>query len=119
MKKSIGYGIDFFPKTKPEVEDKHCPFFGEISIRGKLIEGEIVSDKMDKTVKVSWQRSVKDSKYKRYLKKTSSVLAHNSASISAKVGDKVLIGETRPISKRKHFVVLKILEQGEKNDESN
>lgn len=113
MKKNIGYNIENFPTENKNVEDKKCPFFGEVSIRGKTIEGVVESDKMNRTVKVSWSRYVRDIKYKRYLKKSSSVLAHNSESIAAKVGDKVLIAETRPISKRKHFTVLKILERGE------
>jgi small subunit ribosomal protein S17 len=113
MKSKIGKGIDFFPKEKPVNEDKHCPFFGEISVRGKIFEGIVTSDKMNRTVKVTWERSVRDRKYNRYLKKRSSVLAHNSEAIGAKMGDRVIIGETRPISKRKHFVVLKIVKKGE------
>ena len=112
MKEKIGYNIENFPKENINKDDKKCPFFGNVSIRGKTFEGVVESDKMTRTVKVSWSRYVRDIKYKRYLKKSSSVLAHNSESIDAKTGDKVLIAETRPMSKRKHFTVLKILERG-------
>lgn len=70
-----------------------------------------MSSAMDKTVTVAWDNMVKDSKYNRYFKTRSKVAAHNPACINAKKGDKVLIAETRPLSKTKHFVVLKVIEQ--------
>lgn len=108
MKKSIGYNVDF----KPEVEssnDKNCPFSGNVSVRGKMFEGTVVSANMAKTVKVEWETMVKDKKYNRYLKNRTKVAAHNSDAVAAKVGDKVLIAECRPLSKTKKFVVLKVL----------
>ena len=114
MKKSIGLDIEH-PKENLSHNDKKCPFFGEVSIRGKTFEGEVVSDLAQKTVKVCWDRYVKVKKYNRYLKKKSSVLAHNSDSVSAKKGDKVLIAETRPLSKRKHFAVVKVLKKMEES----
>ncbi len=110
MKKNVGYGLDYKPEN-PDVVDKKCPYYGEVSVRGKTFEGIVVSDKMDKTVKVQWDRLVKDSKYNRYLKKRTKVSAHNPPSINAKQGDKVLIGETRPLSKTKHFAVLKVISE--------
>jgi small subunit ribosomal protein S17 len=65
---------------------------------------------MNNSVIVGWDNMIKDKKYARYLKTRSKVSAHNPECISAKKGDKVLIGETRPLSKTKHFVVLKVLE---------
>lgn len=108
MKKSVGYNIEEFPQ-KSEVEDKKCPFHGDVSVRGKTFVGVVVSDSMDKTVKVQWENTVKSTKYNRYLKTRTKVAAHNPEAIDAKVGDTVLIGETRPLSKTKHFAVLKIL----------
>ena len=108
VKKSIGYDIDYMPK-KSETVDKKSPFYGTVKIRGKTFEGKVVSDSMTRTVKVEWETLVKDSKYNRYLKKRTKVSAHNPDSISAKKGDRVLIGETRPLSKTKHFAVLKVL----------
>ena len=109
VKKSVGYNIENMPKES-ETYDKKSPFHGTVKIRGKTFEGVVVSDSMAKTVKVEWETLVKDSKFNRYLKKRTKVSAHNPDSISAKVGDKVLIGETRPLSKTKHFAVIKIVE---------
>ena len=118
MKKSIGFGIENLPQKDSNLsEDENCPFFGKISVRGKTFEGTVISDSMNRTVSVSFDRYEKSTKYERYFKKTTKLLAHNSDAIKAKKGDRVLIGETRPISKRKHFVVLKIISnKGDKNE---
>lgn len=109
MKASVGYNIEYKPET--ECSDSKCPYHGEISVRGKLFEGKVVSASMDRTVKVEWENFVQDSKYSRYFKNRSRVAAHNPDCIKAKVGDRVVIGETRPMSKTKHFAVLKIVEE--------
>jgi len=110
MKKSIGYNIDYIPESECQ-NDPNCPYHGEVSIRGKTFEGIVVSDAMEKTVKVEWENMVKDTKYSRYFKTKSKITAHNPDCIKAKKGDKVLVGETRPLSKTKHFVVLKVIEE--------
>lgn len=109
MKTSVGYNIDWKPEK--DCDDKNCPFHGEVSVRGSIFEGVVVSDSMDKTVKVEWESMVKDTKYSRYYKSRSRVSAHNPACIDARVGDKVVIGETRPMSKTKHFAVLKVVDE--------
>ena len=109
MKQAVGYNIDFKPQS--ECADSKCPYHGEVSVRGKLFEGTVVSDSMNKTVKVAWENVVKDTKFSRYFKTTTKVLAHNPDCVKAKKGDKVLIGETRPLSKTKHFAVLQVVEQ--------
>lgn len=110
MKKSIGYNVDFMAEGTSE-NDKKCPFTGTTSVRGKMFEGTVVSSSMARTVKVQWETMVKDTKYNRYLKNRTKVAAHNPDVISAKVGDTVLIGECRPLSKTKHFVVLKVIKR--------
>jgi len=107
MKTNVGYNIDWKPET--ECSDSKCPYHGEISVRGSLFEGVVVSDSMDKTVKVEWESMVKDTKYSRYFKTRSKVAAHNSECINAKKGDKVIIAETRPLSKTKHFAIVRVL----------
>ena len=109
MKVSVGYNIDYKPKE--ECNDEKCPYHGKTSVRGKFFEGIVVSDSMARTVKVEWETLVKDDKFSRYFKVKSSVSAHNPDCIKAKKGDKVLIGETRPLSKTKHFVVLRVFEE--------
>ena len=71
----------------------------------KTLQGIVVSDKMDKTVVVSVTRFVKHPKYKKYLKSSKKYKAHDEGNVH-KVGDKVTIIETRPISKDKHFAVI-------------
>lgn len=102
-------GIKGIEAPKEKCDDKKCPFHGNVKIRGRLIQGKVVSDRMDNTVIVSWIRLVKLQKYERYEKKSSKVAAHNPACIEASIGDKVVIGECRPLSKTKKFVVLKVL----------
>ncbi len=92
---------------------------------GRREIGIVVSDKMDKTVIVRIERLVMHPKYKKYIKKYTKVACHNPGN-RAKMGDKVLIEETRPLSKTKHFRVVEILtktastteklKSGEKND---
>lgn len=72
----------------------------------KKIDGVVVSDKMDKTVVVNVQRFVKHEKYGKFSKKNKKYKAHDQNN-EYKIGDKVLIEETRPISKGKNFIVLK------------
>lgn len=72
----------------------------------KVLAGEIVSTKMDKTVVVNVERRYQHPVYKKVVKRNKKYLAHND-SFDLKIGDWVTIQETRPISKRKHFIVSK------------
>ncbi len=72
----------------------------------KKIDGVVVSDKMDKTVVVNANRFVKHKKYGKFYKIDKKYKAHDENN-EYKVGDKVTIEETRPISKDKNFKVLK------------
>ncbi len=71
----------------------------------KVLKGVVISDKMDKTVVVSVTRFVEHKKYKKRLKISKKYKAHDETN-SKKVGDKVEIVETRPISKDKKFKVV-------------
>lgn len=71
----------------------------------KMLTGLVVSDKMKDTVTVQVNRFIKLPKYKKYVLRSKKYLAHNPGN-TAKVGDRVTIRSTRPISKRKHFVVV-------------
>ncbi|MCS7200271.1 MAG: 30S ribosomal protein S17 [Caldimicrobium sp.] len=78
--------------------------------RRKEFIGTVVSDRMDKTVVVMVERLVKHPLYGKYVKKRKKFMAHDEHN-SCKVGDKVLIEETRPLSKRKRWRVKQILER--------
>lgn len=72
--------------------------------------GIVVSDKMDKTVVVKMDNLVKHSIYKKFIKRKITCKAHDETN-SCAIGDKVLIVETRPLSKDKRWRVRQILEK--------
>lgn len=72
---------------------------------GKTLSGVVVSDKMDKTIVVSVKRFIKLPKYGKYVSREKRFKAHDPEN-KCKVGDKVMIKETRPISKDKRFIVV-------------
>jgi len=74
------------------------------------ITGVVVSDKMEKSVVVAVQRQIRDALYGKTQKRTSTFLAHDEKN-EAKVGDKVAITETRPLSRRKRWTVTSIVEK--------
>ena len=92
--------------------DKDCPFHGNLSVRGQIFEGIVVSDKGHNTVVIKREIVRYIPKYERYEKRTT-MAAHNPSCIDAKVGDKVKIAECRPISKTKSFVVIEKTELSE------
>jgi small subunit ribosomal protein S17 len=98
--------------VKPEgsvCNDEHCPYHGSLRVHGRRFEGVVVSAKSNRTVSVTWTRFMRLKKYDRFLKARTKVLAHNPDCVSAKLGDKVVIYETRPISRWKRFVVVRKL----------
>ncbi len=72
------------------------------------VTGKVVSDKMDKTVVVAVERSVRHEVYGKSQKKTSKFVAHNEGN-EAKVGDTVAIAESRPLSRRKRWIVTRVV----------
>jgi small subunit ribosomal protein S17 len=73
--------------------------------KGRVLRGTVVASKMQDTITVAVERYVKHPKYKKYLRRTKKFLVHDVGN-TAKVGDVVDIKETRPISKRKRFVLV-------------
>ncbi len=96
-----------------ECKDKNCPSHGTLATRGAVLDGTVVSDKMENSVVVKRDRFVKVKKYDRFKRSTSKIPAHNPPCINAKVGDIVWIMECRKLSKTVSFVVIEIL--GDKN----
>ena len=76
----------------------------------KTITGIVVSDKMEKTIVVEVQDMVKHPTYHKMLRRSSRINAHDESN-QAKVGDRVLLMETRPLSKDKRFRLVEILEE--------
>jgi small subunit ribosomal protein S17 len=78
--------------------------------RGRRVElqGEVVANKMQKTISVLVYRTVKHGKYGKYVKKSSIIKAHDEKQES-KVGDTVVIFETRPLSKTKRWALASVV----------
>lgn len=70
--------------------------------------GRVVSDAMNKSIVVQVERHVEHGRYKRTIKRTSRFMAHDESN-TAKTGDRVLIQETRPMSKRKRWILREVL----------
>jgi small subunit ribosomal protein S17 len=76
----------------------------------KTRTGIIVSDKMDRSILVAIERKVAHPIYRKYFKKTTKLMAHDENN-ECKVGDLVKIMETRPLSKRKKWRLVEIVEK--------
>ena len=76
----------------------------------KTMIGTVVSDKMDKTIVVAVEDSVSHPIYKKTVKRTYKLKAHDEAN-ECKVGDRVEVMETRPLSKDKRWRVVRIVEK--------
>ena len=74
------------------------------------IVGRVISNKMTKSVVVAIERQVRDAVYGKQIRLTSKFMAHDERS-EAKVGDTVALVESRPLSRRKRFVVTRIVER--------
>ena len=105
-------------KPKKTCDDINCPFHGTLSLRGHTLEGIVVSDKMENTVIVRRDYLNYVPKYRRYERRRSNVAAHSPPCLEIKAGDKVRLGECRPISKTVGFVVIEKLEEGSSGSKS-
>ena len=100
-----------FEKPKKTCNDRNCPFHGDLPVRGRVLEGSVVSAKMDKTVIVKRDYLHYVPKFIRYERRHSRIASHNPPCIDAKEGDRVIIAECRPVSKTVAFVVVEKLEE--------
>jgi small subunit ribosomal protein S17 len=87
------------------MEKKETKNNKEKETNSKMLSGIVVSDKMKDTCVVLVTRFVKHKKYKKYYKVSKKFKAHDAGN-TKKVGNKVLIKESKPISKDKHFIVV-------------
>lgn len=106
MTRNIGIPVSV-PKT--ECTDKLCPFHGTLSVRGKLLQGKIVSSKAPKMVVVQQEFPKMIKKFKRYARSQSKTHAYKPSCIDAKEGDIVLTAECKPIAKSVSFVVVEVV----------
>ena len=72
--------------------------------------GVVTSNKMDKTVVVAVDRLIQHPKYRKFVRRRNKFAAHDAQN-ACQIGDRVLIEETRPLSKTKRWMVVQILEK--------
>ena len=106
-------GLPGVEPPKEVCDDPNCPFHGTLPVRGIVLEGVVVSDKMNKTVVVLHEYLHYVRKYKRYERRRKKIHAHNPPCINARVGDLVKIAECRPLAKTVSFVVVQVLKRAE------
>ena len=93
---------------KRECKDIHCPFHGNLSIRGKLFDGKVTGSKARQTITLQKETAIYFSKFKRYARGKSTIHAHVPGCIDVESGNHVLTAECRPISKSVSYVVVEV-----------
>ena len=101
--KNIGIEVKI-PKEK--CNDKHCPFHGNLKLRGRIFVGTVIKTSTSKTAKIEFPYLVNLPKYERYEKRRTRLQVHVPPCIKVNIGDRVKVMECRPISKTKNFVVI-------------
>lgn len=92
-----------------ECTDIKCPFHGEISVKKELLKGKVVKRDINRSATIEWLKSIYVKKYERYEVKRYRMRTHNPACLNAKIGEKVVVARTRPLSKTKHHVIIQVL----------
>ena len=104
-KKERDIGLEV-PVPSERCSDPKCPFHGDIKVRGTVLDGEVVSAKMQGTVIVRREVFRYIRKYERFEHRSSRIFAHLPSCMHVKVGDRVTIAECRKVSKHVSFVVV-------------
>jgi small subunit ribosomal protein S17 len=94
---------------KGSCDDRHCPFHGQLKLRGQVLEGTVVSVAMQRTAVVERTLLHFVPKFERYEKRRRRYLAHAPPCLNAPVGHRVRIAETRPLSKLVSFCIVEDL----------
>jgi small subunit ribosomal protein S17 len=101
-------GIPNVEPPEATCNDVHCPFHGNLSVRGRVSEGVVTSTKMHNTITYQQDFLSLVKKYSRYERRRSKKLAHHPPCISLKEGDTVKVIECRPLSKNVSSVVVAV-----------
>jgi len=97
-----------------ECTDIHCPFHGGLKVRGRIIQGEVVSKKMNKIIVIQRNYNFYVKKYQRYERRNTKQAAHIPDCIDVEVGDLVKIMECRSLSKTVAFVLIQVVKKSDK-----
>jgi small subunit ribosomal protein S17 len=103
--REVARGLQVVPPSTT-CDDPKCPYHGKVTVRGKTLDGVVLKDKVPSKVVVRIEYLHYDPKYKRYQRRRGTIPAHRPKCVQVKAGDRVTIGETRPLTKTVHFVVL-------------
>ena len=95
------------PGAAPVEPPAGAPVHGQ-----RLLTGKVVSNKMDKTIAVSVERLVKHPTYGKYIRRTTKLLAHDESN-ECKEGDTVSIKPCRPMSRRKSWVLVRVVDRAQ------
>jgi small subunit ribosomal protein S11e len=108
--KNVGLGFKT-PKTaiNGRYIDKKCPFTGNVSIRGRILRGIVHSTKMHRSIVIRRNYLHFIQKYQRYQKRHKNFAVHCSPAFEPKVGDDVIVGQCRPLSKTIRYNVLEVI----------
>ena len=104
-KKARDIGMDV-PTPKKSCDDAHCPFHGNLPVRGQTLKGKVKSSKMKNTIVVEREYIRLIPKYERYEKRTRQYVAHSPPCLGIERGDSVAIMECRPLSKTVTYVAI-------------
>ena len=91
-----------------ECTDKKCPFHGLVLVKKELFEGKIIKKDVNHSATLEWYRGKAVPKYERFEVRRSRMHVHNPPCVDAQIGDTVVVAKTRPLSKTKHHVIIKI-----------
>ena len=107
--KNVGLGFKT-PKTAIEgtYVDQKCPYTGNVSIRGRILRGIIISGKMKRTVIVRRNYLHYIRKYQRFEKRHKNFPVHITPAFTYAIGDEVIFGQNRPLSKTVRFNALQV-----------
>ncbi len=100
-------------KEQGQVKDAKCPFYGDVTVKNETLSGVVVKRDTSRSATIEWTKSHYIPKYERYAVKRYRLRVHNPLSIDAQLGQKVLVARTRPLSKTKNHVIIKIIEDAE------
>ncbi|QGR18927.1 30S ribosomal protein S17 [Stygiolobus azoricus] len=102
--KSVGIeGVEVPSKV---CDDQNCPYHGSLRVRGLILDGILIKFRAMRAGVVEREYLYYNTKYKRYERRRSRIHVHIPPCLDVKEGDKVIIGESRPIAKSVSFVVL-------------
>ena len=93
-----------------QYHDSKCPFTGGLAVKKELLKGRVIKRDVSNSATIEWHRPHFVRKYERYEIRRSRLRVHNPPAIDAQVGQTVLVARTRPLSKTKNHVIIKILD---------